>query len=866
MISRILIALCLLATTSYSQIYEDFTDGDFTQNPTWSGDVSQFIVSSGQLKLNSTGTDTSSLSFSSTALQGSEWHIWVKFSFNPTSGNYGRVYLGSNQSNLSGSLNGYFVQLGGVGSFDDIRLFRQDGLTAVQLMDGPDTTLSGSTNQIRLKVTCDAVGLWTVMADKLGGQNFELQGTVSDNTYSASSAFGIWCKYTGGNSTNFYFDDIYTGPIIVDNTPPALVSALAVSANKLDLTFDEGVTALSAQEIANYTVNNSIGNPATATLDLSDVTLVHLTFANNFTSGTSYQVTATNIQDGTGNTIVNGTANFTFYHLKQYDVVFNEIMPDPSPTQGLPEVEYIEIFNRTAYPISINNWTITAGSSVDVLPNAVIAPNAYLILLASSAYPNYIDKPNALEVTGLSYQALTNDGQTITLRDTAGNLIHSITYSIDWFNDGAKDEGGWSIEQIDAANPCGGITNWEASIDPAGGTPGVQNSVFAANPDNVIPDPIKVVLVDENTIKVFFDEPLDSLSALNASAYSVDNAIGQPASVSIAYPEFNAVTLDFAQNFAVGTIYTLTIQNFIRDCVGNILDQTVDLKFAVPQFPAANEVVLNELLSDPKDGGVDYTELYNRSMKVINLSDIYIARYDAENLPETWYQAAPDGYVLFPGEDVLVAEDIEVVKNQYSTPNPKAFVLPENLPDFNIDDGSCILGDSLGNIIDAFVYDSKMHFPLLKSTKGVSLERLNPERPTSDRGNWHSAAETVGFGTPAYQNSQFNENSTEGDFLTIAPPIFSPDNDGYQDILNITLKSDNPGNVATLQVFDAKGRLVKKLLENELLGTNDTFTWDGISDRGDKARIGVYILLTETFDTAGNKKKVKKTFVLGENF
>jgi hypothetical protein len=865
---RLLFLLFVLWIPSgtFAQITDDFSDGDFTQNPSWTGDDTQFNITSQQLKLNSTGTDTSYLVTASTAAQTAEWQIWFKLSFNPSSGNFGKIYLISDQANLNASLNGYFIQLGGIGTLDDIRLFRQDGLTQVQLIDGPDSTLQNSTNEVRLKVIRDVSGLWTILADTLGGQNLVSQGSVTDNTYISSTYFGVWCKYTSSNATKFYFDDIYAGPQIIDNLPPTLLAAVPSSNNQLELQFDEAVTSASAQTLANYLVNNGIGQPQTAQLNVLDPTKVSLSFSTSFTSGTAYQIQVNGIQDATGNTLTNGQASFSFYQVKPLDVVFNEIMPDPSPTQGLPEEEYIELFNKTAYPISLKNWTITAGSSTDILPDVIIQPDSFVVLLSTSAFPYYIDLPNAVEVTGLSYQALTNDGQTLTLRDTAGQIIHSISYTLDWFNDPDKDEGGWSMEQMDPFNPCGGFANWRASGDPSGGTPGFRNSVYDNNPDNFSPEPIKVVITGTNTINVFFDEPLDSSSTLNPLSYLVDNGIGNPISISASFPSFQKVSLSFDQNFQNGVIYTITIHDFIRDCIGNQLDASYDLKFAIPQMPQANDLVINEILSYPKDGGFDYVELYNRSNKVIDLKDVYIARYGDDGLPETWYQVEADGYLLFGSSYVVISENAIAVKNQYFSNNPDAILSVEDLPSFNIDSGTCVIGDSLGNIVDAMYYDEGMHFPLLQSTKGVSLERLNPERASGERDNWHSAAETVGYGTPAYQNSQYNETATGNDWVSFDPPIFSPDNDGYQDVLNILLASETPGTVATLHIYDAKGRFVKNLLENELLGSRNTFTWDGITDRGDKARLGIYILLCETFDTAGNKKKAKKTFVVGGQF
>ncbi|MBA3972449.1 MAG: hypothetical protein H0X46_09985 [Bacteroidetes bacterium] len=52
------------------------------------------------------------------------------------------------------------------------------------------------------------------------------------------------------------------------------------------------------------------------------------------------------------------------------------------------------------------------------------------------------------------------------------------------------------------------------------------------------------------------------------------------------------------------------------------------------------------------------------------------------------------------------------------------------------------------------------------------------------------------------------------------------------------------------------------MIRNELLGTNGTFSWDGINDAREKARIGIYIIYFEVFDLSGTVKHYKKTCVL----
>jgi len=183
-------------------------------------------------------------------------------------------------------------------------------------------------------------------------------------------------------------------------------------------------------------------------------------------------------------------------------------------------------------------------------------------------------------------------------------------------------------------------------------------------------------------------------------------------------------------------------------------------------------------------------------------------------------------------------------------------------PAYNNDEGTVIIATYAGKIIDVFNYSEDMHYPLLNYVDGVSLERTNFNTSTSDKNNWHSAAESVGFGTPAYRNSQFVSSEILNEPIVVEPEIFSPDNDGYNDLISIKYTFDQPGYNMTVDIYNAKGQLTRKLVNNEYLGTTGLINWDGIQDDNSKAPIGIYVFYIQVFDLNGNVKQYKKTGVL----
>jgi hypothetical protein len=550
-----------------------------------------------------------------------------------------------------------------------------------------------------------------------------------------------------------------------------------------------------------------------------------------------------------------------FYNPGPYDILITEIMADPEPPVLLPEFEYIEVFNKSNYDINLSGWRIAAGNSQVTLPRFIIKSKDYSII---TKFGNNFGMEYTTDIIyAEGFPSLNNSGQTVTIKDKNNSAIHSVSYSDKWYKTNYKSEGGWSLEIIDVNNPCGKGVNWAESTDIKGGTPGEANSSAGHNPDNTSPFPKRVAVISDSAIQICFNEPMDSLSLINCGSYSVDNNIGYAASIIPVYPDFSTVKLGFDNVFKKEILYTITMDNEIKDCAGNALHNNSKASFAVPEAVDSLDLVINEVLFNAGNNGADFVELYNRSKKNIDIQYfcISVSKLFSEKTGD-YNPVTREHFLLFPGEYVIISADTSIISENYAITSPNCMIEPETLPSFPNNEGIVIITDNRLNILDKLHYSEDMHFKLLNSPEGVSLERISSERPTNDINNWHSASEDSKFATPGYRNSQNNDFEPPERQITVYPEVFSPDNDGYNDYVNIYYRFDEPGSIANVTVFDSKGRIVKRLVRNTMLGTEGVFIWDGATGNNTRAAIGIYLIYTEIFDLNGKIYKFKNICVL----
>ena len=239
--------------------------------------------------------------------------------------------------------------------------------------------------------------------------------------HKASSFTGIECVYTATNAAKFFYDDFsIVATLIPDIIPPTLQGITVVNTNSIDILFSEILNPSTANTASSYSVDQNIGIASSATLQ-SDNKTVRLSFASSFKNGYQHQLSLTGIKDIAGNEMISIAQGFLYFvptPAQGKDIIINEFFPDPSPVIGLPDQEFIEIYNRSSVPFDLAGWKLTDRSSTATLPSQIILPQEYWIITSSSAAALFTSIGKTVGVS--NFPTLNNTGDKIILLDPTG--------------------------------------------------------------------------------------------------------------------------------------------------------------------------------------------------------------------------------------------------------------------------------------------------------------------------------------------------------------------------------------------------------------------------------------------------------------
>lgn len=841
------------------QIFDDFSDGDFRQNPPWQGDTALFeINAAGALQLADSVAGEAYLSTASAIGEAASWRFRFRFDFNPSGSNYARFYLLSDTADLRAPLQGYFLRLGG-SSADQISFFRQDGSQNTLLWESSDKLLDYQPVEAELWVERQGKDRWRISIDTGSQGQFRLLGSWRDDRYHYSRFLGWRCHYTRTRADRIYLFHVQaSGAPLVDTTAPRLDSLHLRGENGLELYFNEALRTEDAENPAHYRLGPQAESPQNAQWQAESQSVLLQFGPGQIRNKEVQYLRVDSLRDRFGNASPD-SLSFWPRWAEEGDIVFNELMIDPSPGLGIwPEAEYLEIYNRSAYAFSLRDYRLEVGRHSALLPDYTLAPGAFLLLGQAAALDQFPDSIPRLALS-LGATALTNSGARVALFSAEGRLVHGLRYQASWYRHPHKGQGGWSLAQIDLESYCAGAENWQASEDPRGGSPGAPNAYRSALAPSPLPRIDYLSLPATGPLVLVFSSALAWGQKLDLAQLRTEPPVSWD---SLVWTDFGRRLHAYpAADWQAGQVYKLWWELPPYDCSGREL-RSDSLYFAPPQLPDSAEVLVNELLFDPADDGPPFVEIINVSEHFVELSQLHLGRWDADL--QMVYQnqpIAPEGRLLAPGGILALSPDTASLRAQYPHPG-QVLHQSQALPSLPQSGGSYSLSLSHGFPVDYGHYDPSWHMPLLQITRGVSLERLRPQGYASGAADWQSAAGTQHYATPGVVNSQYQAQAQSAGQWRAEPKLFSPNQDGYRDWTELSYRFPGPNHIANVYIHAADGRLVRALLRGQSCAPEGRFRWDGLDDEGQLVAPGIYIAVLEHYHAGGESTVLKTTCVV----
>lgn len=961
----LLVAVLVFTSGSVSaQVSDDFSDGDFLTNPSWTGDTGLWKVDTleANLALQSDGQAQSDTLFLSTpsAVSVGTWSFrFAHREANLSNFNGARIYLVADSDQLRGPIQGYFVQIG-TNNSDEVRLYRQDGDPAsrrVLIGQSSEPIFAGDANSSLIVVSRTDDLEWTVSVD--GAELF----SVRDTTYVTSHSFGVWIKHTQSTAQSYYFDDIEvegeTGPpdttppfplsavfqreenaivitfsepidqasllptsfslstlgqpntvepsttlpevvqityatpiptgiytltlenlrdlagnvipagtsievdVVNDTSPPVLLAAQSLDANRIEVAFDEPVLACDTER---FLVTPDIGIPASFTSCNPDgQSTFELELVQSLRNGETYTLSVNGIEDLYGNILESASSTFTFVDPNATpppgprEIVINEIYFDPPDT----ELEFIELFNRTnsLFDLSLLGLADNRRQSVPIVSEpTLLDPNGYAILVRDgTAFSQQFPGVPFLEVS--SWPALNNSGDTPILFH-GETVIDSVAYLSSW---GGNDV---SLERKDPNGPSNNRFNFGSATSSEGATPGARNSIY--EPDTTPPLPLFAEQVEPDVLALHFNEPVVTA---NTSSFSLANG-DHPAQV-LQRQEGVELQLRFSNQL---NGIALTISD-VADLSGNSLSS---FEIPISYVALPGELVINEIMFDPLADRFDerpdqpeYVELYNTGARYLTLRNHYWTDVPDEDgatntiaFGDGFFSVGPESFAVVyadPDAATSASADSKIEKAYPVSDFSQVSLIPIDRTTLSLTNSSDLITLRLpfAVVLDSVRYDAQWHHPNLVDATGVSLERITPTGPSDTQSNWSSSVSSLG-GTPGSTNSIFLSQQAElpNQGLTIHPSPFSPDSDGFDDTTAITYSLSSAASLIRARIYDARGRLVRTLEQAALAGHTGQLLWDGLDDERRALRIGIYVVLLEAIDTQGGSVEAHKGTVV----
>ena len=636
-----------------------------------------------------------------------------------------------------------------------------------------------------------------------------LTSTLSNGPYEVA-AFGI-----GEASTNTLSDTLKASFSFIE--PLQVIALSIIDKQTIELEFNLDLDTAAAKISDYYSISPDIGHPLHIALDESIKSKITLSLAEPLEEET-YVLVMNGLRDKSAlafaenlrvsfNYLPLGVSELSVVSATEIELTFNQKIEDSS-AQLLANYG----FNFDIQPILLSK----SDSLINIRLNRPLVNNTYTISinnvtnLSGNAKAESLQVPFKYETATLPRQLIINE----IFADPSGDHEPDPTVLPNESND----------EYIELLN----------------NTPNTIN--------------LKGFQLSGGTIGDFVVGPFDYMILTANSNLSLFQAFGGVAGVS----SWNSLSNNGEQIILTDNLGNIVDSLTYDKSWYQSSDKAIDLIIAAEAKP--RDIVINEILFNPKSGGARFVEIYNNSTNYINLSGWSLAGLTNSRI------LTEENLFMPPSTYYTITNDASVLSSQYPNAQSDTFIKLTSMPSLPSDEGQVSLINPSQIEIDAFSYNEDYHSPLLSDLKGISLERIKFSGQSEDPNNWFSASSTEYSATPGYENSQSRSREVQTGEISVAPLVFSPESSNGANFVTINYSFQTPGNTLNIKIVDAEGRMILELGQNVIAGKEGFLTWNGTTHQGSKARIGYYMVLLEIISPTGEIRYSKNKVVVGTQF
>jgi hypothetical protein len=288
-----------------------------------------------------------------------------------------------------------------------------------------------------------------------------------------------------------------------------------------------------------------------------------------------------------GGTAWSGIADET-YTFAQPDLRITEFMYNPAAGGAFTaqDYEWIEVKNVAAAAADLTGLSFTAGVTYSFPSGVSLAPGDYAVIVKNltAFQERYPSVPAGKILAGVFGGGIDNGGETLTISDSALNVINTVTYADSWYTH--TDGGGYSLV---ARNPAGSEANWSLSSNWRSSEQ-PQGKPAQDDTDTTTPTLVNVTAQPgTQTLEFQFSEPVTFAVAPGAGLTITDLVTGATITPASVTTNAKVVTVTLPAALTGGLLSAVITAPSITDFAAHALAAAAKHAFA---YGAAGQTVV----------------------------------------------------------------------------------------------------------------------------------------------------------------------------------------------------------------------------------------------------------------------------------